>query len=364
MEMHQGEWNQGTETYAWAGTLESLPNEPTRPGYTFAGWCTSKDGQGNGTGDVITRPSDDQTHYTQDAYYYAKWIPTTVKLTITKVVDKGDANKEFTFRVSATKDGGAAALAGQDGGNASAENGVVTAELHSGESATVSVPYGATVSITETNRDGYTTKYAIGDGEATDSADGECTVSGMTADTAVTVTNTIKPVELTIQKEIVGAQADLTKGYTFTVAKDGGSSYTTGALHDRQGESGTGESVTLGGASKTGLELNWGDKVTVTETDNTGYTTTYQVTVGTNNAVDGTGKQTSQIALDGDTTVIFTNTKINTVITGIKSAGIPVAITAVGIAALAIAGGFAYMRRNAPEQAPSGAHMGDRKRRW
>lgn len=370
MEMHQGEWNQGTETYAWAGTLESLPDEPTRPGYTFAGWCTSKDGQGNGTGDVITQPSDDQTHYTQDAYYYAKWIPTTVKLTITKVVDKGDANKEFTFRVSATKDGGAAALAVQDGGNASAENGVVTAKLHDQESASITVPYGATVSIAETDRNGYTTTYKVGDGEAKASEDGTYTVASMTADTTVTVTNTAKPVTLTIQKNLTGNQADTTKSWTVTVNGEPKTIKDTSA-------NGTPD-ATPGDYQTIANTFHYGDTVTIKESGEPGYTTTYQLNPGAQYDVQNDKAYPDSgvtFKLDGNNvvadsdgnlsaTLVFHNDKISTPVTGIKSAGIPVAITAVGIAALAIAGGFAYMRRNAPEQAPSGAHMGDRKRRW
>ena len=161
-------------------------------------------------------------------------------------------------------------------------------------------------------------------------------------------------VTLTIQKEITGKQADLTKGYTFTVTKDGGGSYTTTALYDTNGESGTGDSITLGGRDKTGLELTWGDKVTITETDNSGYTTTYQATVGTNPAFSGNGPKAEQITLNGDTTVVFTNTKTNTVVTGIANtvgkAGLPLVI-GLGVVVLIA---LAFMRRM--QQAPVGAH--------
>lgn len=167
-----------------------------------------------------------------------------------------------------------------------------------------------------------------------------------------------KPVTLTIQKEITGAQADLTKGYTFKVTK-GDKSFTTKKLYDTNGENGTGQSVTLGGDKKTGLELLWGDTVTVTETDNTGYSTTYKVTVG-KTTTDGESASASNVTLNGDTTIVFTNTKTDTVVTGIKSAGVPGAVTAVGAAALAIAGGFAYVRRG---EAEAGAHSRRRGRR-
>ena len=61
-----------------------------------------------------------------------------------------------------------------------------------------------------------------------------------------------------------------------------------------------------------------------------------------------------------NTTVVVTNTKTDTVITGIKYAGVPGALTAVGAAALAIAGGFAYVRR---DEAGAGAHARRRGRR-
>ena len=170
-----------------------------------------------------------------------------------------------------------------------------------------------------------------------------------------------KPVTLTIQKELVGAQADLTKGYTFTVTKDGGGSFTTSALYDRKGESDAGDQVILGGAEKTRLELLWGDKVTITETDNTGYTTSYSVTVGNKDAVNGDGKATGQITLDADsTTAIFTNTKVQTPVTAVNTADAPKILGVLAIAGLAIAGGFALVQRNTLQAASAGAHSAGR----
>lgn len=173
-----------------------------------------------------------------------------------------------------------------------------------------------------------------------------------------------KPVTLTIQKELVGAQADLTKGYTFevSVTRDGktvGNTYTTDKLYDRQGENGEGQSVTLGGAKKTGIELLWGDTVTVTETDNTGYTTTYTTTVGDGAANNGDGTSTGELTLNGNGKVVFTNTKISTPVTAVTTADAPKVLGVLAIAGLAIAGGFALVQRNTLQAASAGAHSAD-----
>ena len=171
-----------------------------------------------------------------------------------------------------------------------------------------------------------------------------------------------KPVTLTIQKELVGAQADLTKGYTFqvSVTRDGntvGNTYTTDKLYDRQGENGKGQSVTLGGKDKTGIELLWGDTVTVTETDNTGYTTTYTTQLGTDAASSQqTGASVSGFQLNGNGKVVFTNEKISTPVTAVLTHDAPKVLGVLAIAGLAIAGGFALVQRNTLQAASAGAH--------
>lgn len=180
-----------------------------------------------------------------------------------------------------------------------------------------------------------------------------------------------KYVTLTIQKELVGAQADLTKGYVIQVTGTDGSikglTASTNALHDYSGEQGVGDTDVVDSVSNgsTTIKLKRGDKVTITETtEHAGYDMTYKVTNGTRND-DGsiTLNPTGQV-VDGktvyNTTVVVTNTKTDTVVTGIKSAGVPGALTAVGAAALAIAGGFAYVRR---DETGAGAHSRRRGRR-
>ncbi len=176
-----------------------------------------------------------------------------------------------------------------------------------------------------------------------------------------------KFVTLVIRKEIAGKQADLTKGYKFTVTGTDGSirDYTadTKELFDHSGEQGSGDTDEVKSLSKgtATLKLKRGDKVTISESNHAGYDTSYEVTGGTKN-VDGSITLDGVKGTDGTytTTVVWTNTKTNTVITGIKSAGVPGAVTAVGAAALAIAGGFAYVRRR---EAEAGAHARRRGRR-
>ena len=167
-----------------------------------------------------------------------------------------------------------------------------------------------------------------------------------------------KTVSLTIEKQITGDQADMTRTFKFTV-KRGNDTVEVGPLGDDRSE-------TIGGTEKTKLTLLAGDEVTITETDGTGYTTSYSATIGTGKdaktvaSTEGQDAKSATLTLDADTTIVFTNDKTPIVITGIRAAGVPGAVTAVGAAALAIAGGFAYVRRG---EAEAGAHSRRRGRR-
>lgn len=60
----------------WVGNLDEVTNIiPERENYTFVGWYTDRDEEGNGTGKKIVNPEDDQTDYTSDVFYYARWEP-------------------------------------------------------------------------------------------------------------------------------------------------------------------------------------------------------------------------------------------------------------------------------------------------
>lgn len=198
-----GGWNQGTETYQWYGTLASVTDKTPagRAGYTFEGWYTSKDKNGNGTGTKVTQASDDATHYNQDAYYYARWVPITYKLTLSKTVSGGAANKgeRFTFTVSgltagtkypvdynSTTSGCATVHANTVTAN---DDGAVTLSLKHGETATINdVPYGANVTIAESATNAYTPSYKVNDATTATSGN-SCKVDDIKENTTVAFTN-------------------------------------------------------------------------------------------------------------------------------------------------------------------------------
>lgn len=135
-----------------------------------------------------------------------------------------------------------------------------------------------------------------------------------------------KPVTLVIRKELTGDMANLTQGFTFTVTNADGATLTTVALHDRKGTQALGETATvaqLANASGTFVPLYWGDTVTITEADPTGYVASYTVSLDSNPPSDvqvysATG---ASVTLNADTTtVVFTNEKTPIPVTGIRSA--------------------------------------------
>lgn len=174
-------------------------------------------------------------------------------------------------------------------------------------------------------------------------------------------------VTLTIQKELVGAQADLTKGYTIQVTGADGSilglTASTKALYDPCGERGAGDTDVVDALVKgtTTIKLKRGDKVTIAETtEHAGYDMTYAVTNGTKND-DGsiTLNPTGQVdngKMVYNTTVVVTNTKKDTPVTAVNTADAPKILGVLAIAGLAIAGGFALVQRNTLQAASAGAH--------
>lgn len=165
----------------------------------------------------------------------------------------------------------------------------------------------------------------------------------------VTVANARKNVTLTIQKNLTGAQADTTKIWTVSVTSPNGTKQTK-TIKDTTAD---GNADTTEGSFAT-FNFKYGDTVTVTEdkANQDGYTTTYKV--GNGDSQDYSNG--AQVVLNGDTTIVFTNTKTDTVITGIKSASVPGVLTAVAVAAFTIVGGMALLQRNALESATTGAH--------
>lgn len=168
------------------------------------------------------------------------------------------------------------------------------------------------------------------------------------------------PVTLTVRKEIKGGQADLTKKFDFTVSvTHGGKTYTgTASLGDTSLSDGDGDIAMfteLTASDDTKYALRYGDTVTVAENSAVGYSTTYQVLA--NSAVTATSGdielkntgQVSNVAIDSTTgactsTVVFTNTKDNIVITGIKQA-VRSPITHILLMALITAAGSVSLTR-------------------
>lgn len=176
----------------------------------------------------------------------------------------------------------------------------------------------------------------------------------------VTVSNTRSNVTLTVQKNLSGPLADTTKTWTVRVTDTAGN-YRDVIISDDTADNSADaahkfEVTTLDhdkdhNTLTAPIALKYGDKVSVEEIgDTAGYNTTY--TVGTANPVNSISNQ----ELNGDTTITVNNEKTNIVITGIKSAGVPGALTAVAVAAFTIVGGMALLQRNALESATTGAH--------
>lgn len=157
------------------GMLKEVTSEvPVKDGYDFLGWYTDKDADGNGTGTKIETPSDDTTHYYADTYYYAKWARKTVEVTVTKTVtgNMGVTGQSFAFTYTANQT--------EDGTTAGANF-----DLKSGETTTIRVPYGSSLTVTETDSgDGYQTSVTA---KKSDGAD----VSVTSADSGRTATVTV-----------------------------------------------------------------------------------------------------------------------------------------------------------------------------
>lgn len=126
---------------------------------------------------------------------------------------------------------------------------------------------------------------------------------------SVAYANKKTAVDLTVEKKIDGAMADMTKQFNFE------------ATYTVDGETKT-ETFSLGHNEKqviTGLPV--GTKVTVKETNAEGYVTTYEVTIGTATATAAAGPDdhSAIVTLRADATLVFTNTMEPVVISGVKA---------------------------------------------
>ena len=206
-----------------------------------------------------------------------------VKFTMNKEVV--DSNEATGFSFTATIKNGASVLTTY-GVEGTPENGFVKGvqifTLADGGRLTLTIPYGVTIEVVETPVDNFVTTV---DGLKTNSYTGE-----VKADTQVSFVNT-KVADLTITKEVTGLFGDRTKAFTFTITgaftetSYGFTRYTsTDGTNWMESESGT-YNVIDGNVRFTlkhnerivikDLPLNV--KLTVSETNNSEYTTTWKM---------------------------------------------------------------------------------------
>ena len=284
-------WARNSEVAIWDNMDASTPHF-TKKGYELIGWDKDPDATeptyklGEGT---ITLNENSTT-------LYAIWKQVNVDITITKsVVSDLDADKTtpFTFTYTVNDEVQGAPISIVDG-----------------QSATITVPVGSKVVITEAEDAEFSTQYAI---DEADPVDGNVATIEMVASTGHTVdfTNTRKTGSITVSKVVEGSMGDRQKDFGFTY------SYT---LND-----------TVAGGFTLKHEgtfvlpnLPVGTRVTIAETDytgdNGGYTTSWVVNEGAESTV---GLQAELTIVEGENKVVFTNHKEARPDTGIVTDSLP-----------------------------------------
>lgn len=195
-----GEVSTATETFYVTGT--GTPKAPSGStanagtGYVFEGWysdssCTTK--VSSNAAYVPTAPTDgweENTEYT----YYAKFVPATYTVTVSKTVtgSMGDKTKEFSFSVTSNKAITNCSSSVKDDNDDSITSDGATLNIQDKESVTLTIPFGATVTITETAVDGYTTTYTL-NGGTTETGGNSYTISGLNSDVSIGFKNTKNP---------------------------------------------------------------------------------------------------------------------------------------------------------------------------
>lgn len=177
--------------------------------YVLTGWYAENDATHGAKGNLI--PDDSWPYAPTDTQlkdgtvnFYAEYVPACKEVTVTKTVTGtlGDKTKDFSFTLNVTNNGSAVSenitgtKAKQGGGtdelSISENNGTFT--LKHGESVTFNIPYGANVTVTEsdyTQKTGdatpYTTSYIVDNGNKQTGL--EATISNVTADHTIAFTN-------------------------------------------------------------------------------------------------------------------------------------------------------------------------------
>lgn len=192
-----------TGTYMSNNTLVRIPSEKEypqqRPGsdgqlYKFDGWyrtdaCNPEDKVVSWSNECIT----------SNRIYYARYIPASANLTISKTVTGmlGDTNKAFTFTVrpvdsSKTLTITDADIIAKSNDNVTFNTTNNTFTLTHGDYITLSLPVGSYV-VEETAVDNYTAKYKIGSEAEVESNSATVELSGVEQTLAFTNHATLKP---------------------------------------------------------------------------------------------------------------------------------------------------------------------------
>lgn len=292
-------WARNSEVAIWDNMDASTPHF-TKKGYELIGWDTDP----NATEPTYKLGEGTITLNENSTTLYAIWKQVNVDITITKsVVSDLDADKTTPFTFTYTV-------------NDEAQGEPIS--IVNGQSATITVPVGSKVVITETKDDNFSTQYAI-DKDAP--VDGNVATIEAVAPTGHTVdfTNTRKTGDLIVEKQVTGNMGDRQKDFAFSYSYTlDGQTYVTGNFTLSDDET-----------FETLSNLPVGVVVTITESDYTGQDTgNYddpEVTIGGSEveATQSNGFSVAVTLAEGENKVVFTNNKEATPDTGIVTDSLP-----------------------------------------
>ena len=176
-------------------TEATCPKTKTTPDgtvYTFDGWYTNQDCTEGSKFDF------DEDTIKEDTTFYAKYVPASANLTVSKTVTGmlGDTNKAFTFTIKPADNSKTLTITAEDIVNKSDDvtfdttNNTFT--LTHGDYITLSLPVGSYV-VEETAVDNYTAKYKFGSEAEVESNSAKVILSDTNQTLAFTNHATLKP---------------------------------------------------------------------------------------------------------------------------------------------------------------------------
>lgn len=282
-------------------------------GWMFDGWyaeeeCTtllSKDAEF-----VPTTPSGGW-EAGKTYYYYAKFVPATGNLTITKIFAGLDDSTDKPSVEITVKD--------------SSNNTVKTATLNSGNEWTVSwtdMTVG-NYTVVETqpattfgNYDYKSTTYSVNTATAVSGFEAAATVSG-NATTTVAYTNTYERayVDVVVEKQVTGNMGDVNKLFDFTASLTNAGTH---VLAENEAKFSLSDNGTIT------ISVPVGSTFTVNETDySPAYTTSYKVYVGEEVKESGIVNNASVTVTRDGAKIVFTNDNTATIDTGVEMTSFP-----------------------------------------